>query len=151
MVSFSMIFHLDVTLSLYSFLIIGVSQGCAYGLIALGFVLIYKATEVVNFAHGALMMLGMYATYWIATLLQLNVYVTIVFVLPLLFLVGVLFQKCLISPIMNAPGHNQLFLTLGERALVHCELMDMARGFAKESAQMRRVLKNACNIDIGSP
>ena len=32
--------------------IIGISQGCAYGLIALGFVLIYKATEVVNFAHG---------------------------------------------------------------------------------------------------
>jgi branched-chain amino acid transport system permease protein len=37
---------------------IGVSQGCAYGLIALGFVLIYKATEVVNFAHGEFMMFG---------------------------------------------------------------------------------------------
>ena len=38
--------------------IIGISQGCAYGLIALGFVLIYKATEIVNFAHGEFMMLG---------------------------------------------------------------------------------------------
>jgi branched-chain amino acid transport system permease protein len=38
--------------------IIGIAQGCAYGLIALGFVLIYKATEVVNFAHGEFMMLG---------------------------------------------------------------------------------------------
>jgi branched-chain amino acid transport system permease protein len=37
---------------------IGISQGCAYGLIALGFVLIYKATEVVNFAHGEFMMFG---------------------------------------------------------------------------------------------
>ena len=36
----------------------GIAQGCAYGLIALGFVLIYKATEVVNFAHGEFMMLG---------------------------------------------------------------------------------------------
>jgi branched-chain amino acid transport system permease protein len=36
----------------------GLAQGCAYGLIALGFVLIYKATEVVNFAHGEFMMLG---------------------------------------------------------------------------------------------
>lgn len=43
------VFHLTV---------IGISQGCAYGLIALGFVLIYKATEVVNFAHGEFMMLG---------------------------------------------------------------------------------------------
>jgi len=40
---------------------IGVSQGCAYGLIALGFVLIYKATEVVNFAHGDIMMFGGFA------------------------------------------------------------------------------------------
>jgi len=38
--------------------ITGIAQGCAYGLIALGFVLIYKATEVVNFAHGEFMMLG---------------------------------------------------------------------------------------------
>tara|TARA_Y100000590_G_scaffold263401_1_gene295591 strand:+ start:1012 stop:1887 length:876 start_codon:yes stop_codon:yes gene_type:complete len=40
---------------------IGISQGCAYGLIALGFVLIYKATEVVNFAHGEFMMFGGFA------------------------------------------------------------------------------------------
>lgn len=41
--------------------LIGISQGCAYGLIALGFVLIYKATEVVNFAHGEFMMFGGFA------------------------------------------------------------------------------------------
>ncbi len=46
------IIHLAVT---------GLAQGCAYGLIALGFVLIYKATEVVNFAHGEFMMLGAFA------------------------------------------------------------------------------------------
>ena len=42
-------------------LVTGIAQGCAYGLIALGFVLIYKATEVVNFAHGEFMMLGAFA------------------------------------------------------------------------------------------
>ena len=42
--------------------VIGLSQGCAYGLIALGFVLIYKATEVVNFAHGEFMMLGAFSS-----------------------------------------------------------------------------------------
>ena len=36
----------------------GVANGCVYGLIALGFVLIYKATEAVNFAQGDFMMLG---------------------------------------------------------------------------------------------
>ena len=39
-------------------LISGVAQGCIYGLIALGFVLIYKATETVSFAQGDLMMVG---------------------------------------------------------------------------------------------
>lgn len=42
-------------------LLIGISQGCAYGLVALGFVLIYKATEIVNFSHGEFMMLGAFA------------------------------------------------------------------------------------------
>ena len=36
----------------------GLANGCVYGLIALGFVLIYKATEQVNFAQGDMMMLG---------------------------------------------------------------------------------------------
>ena len=49
MLSFDDFVHLAIT---------GLAQGCAYGLIALGFVLIYKATEVVNFAHGEFMMLG---------------------------------------------------------------------------------------------
>ena len=49
MLSFNDVVHLAIT---------GLAQGCAYGLIALGFVLIYKATEVVNFAHGEFMMLG---------------------------------------------------------------------------------------------
>ena len=52
MLSVNDIVHLAVT---------GLAQGCAYGLIALGFVLIYKATEVVNFAHGEFMMLGAFA------------------------------------------------------------------------------------------
>ena len=44
-------------------LISGISQGCVYGLIALGFVLIYKATEMVNFAQGDLMMVGAFVGY----------------------------------------------------------------------------------------
>ena len=91
----------------------GLLIGGVYSLVAIGLTVIFGVMKVINFAHGALMMLGMYASYWIATLLQMNVYVTIVFVLPLLFIVGVLFQKVLIAPIMNAPEHNQLFLTLG--------------------------------------
>ena len=55
--------HADTTLEILQLLIIGVSQGCVYGLIALGFVLIYKATEMVNFAQGDMMMLGAFVAF----------------------------------------------------------------------------------------
>ena len=47
----------------FQLLVGGVAQGCVYGLIALGFVLIYKATEMVNFAQGDLMMLGTFVAF----------------------------------------------------------------------------------------
>ena len=50
-------------------IISGIAQGCIYGLIALGFVLIYKATETVSFAQGELMMLGAFGGLACMTLL----------------------------------------------------------------------------------
>lgn len=47
----------------------GMAQGCIYGLIALGLVLIYETTETVSFAHGELMMLGAFAGFACMTLL----------------------------------------------------------------------------------
>ena len=41
----------------------GLAVGCIYGLVALGFVLIYKATELINFAQGDLLMLGAFVTF----------------------------------------------------------------------------------------
>ncbi|MBV8871009.1 MAG: branched-chain amino acid ABC transporter permease, partial [Acetobacteraceae bacterium] len=50
----------------------GAASGCIYGIIALGFVLIYKATELVNFAQGEIMMLGGFAAFSFISLLGLN-------------------------------------------------------------------------------
>ncbi|MGC1442098.1 MAG: branched-chain amino acid ABC transporter permease [Burkholderiaceae bacterium] len=49
-------------MDLVQLLIGGIANGCVYGLVALGFVLIYKATEAVNFAQGDMMMLGAFVT-----------------------------------------------------------------------------------------
>ncbi|MBW1676622.1 MAG: branched-chain amino acid ABC transporter permease [Deltaproteobacteria bacterium] len=91
----------------------GLLMGGIYGLVAIGLTLIFGVMKVINFAHGALMMLGMYATYWAFALLHIDPYVSIVITIPILFLVGVCFQKFLINPIIDAPEHNQLLLTLG--------------------------------------
>lgn len=91
----------------------GLLMGGVYGLVAIGLTLIFGVMKVINFAHGALMMLGMYVTYWAFALLHIDPYVSIVITIPILFFVGVCFQKFLINPIIDAPEHNQLLLTLG--------------------------------------
>ena len=48
---------------LLQFVIAGIAAGAIYALVGLGLVIIYKATHVLNFAHGALMMTGAYLTY----------------------------------------------------------------------------------------
>lgn len=103
---------MDLTFIMQS-LLNGLLMGGVYALIAIGLTVIFGVMKIINFAHGALMMLGMYTTYWLVTHVHVNAYVSIVFVLPLLFLIGVVFQRFLIAPIMDAPAHNQLFLTLG--------------------------------------
>lgn len=52
--------------------LIGISQGCGYALVAIGFVFIYRATEIVNFAHGELMMLGAFMVLTFSQILGLN-------------------------------------------------------------------------------
>lgn len=94
-------------------LINGVLTGAVYGLIAVGLTLIFGVMKIINFAHGSLMMLGMYATFWAWSLLQMDPYASMVISVPLLFVLGALMQKLLIAPVMNAPEHNQLLLTLG--------------------------------------
>ena len=56
-------------------LVSGIALGCVYGLIALGFVLVYKATEVVNFAQGDLMMLGGFFAFTFIGMLGLNYWI----------------------------------------------------------------------------
>lgn len=51
-------------------IISGLALGCVYGLIALGFVLIFKATEVINFAQGEMMMIGAFVAYTLITMLH---------------------------------------------------------------------------------
>ena len=60
-------------------LVSGIALGCVYGLIALGFVLIYKATEVVNFAQGDLMMLGGFFVFTFIGLMGLDYWLGFLF------------------------------------------------------------------------
>ena len=60
----------DIILGLIQETISGLALGCIYALIALGFTLIYKATEVVNFSQGEIMMVGAYVNFFFLNLLM---------------------------------------------------------------------------------
>lgn len=91
----------------------GILIGGVYSLVAVGLNLIFGVMKIINFAHGSLMMLGMYLAYWAAVGLSFNPYLSIFLVIPALFIIGAAFQRFLINPIIDAPEHNQLLLTLG--------------------------------------
>lgn len=94
-------------------LVNGILIGGVYTLIAVGLTLIFGIMNVVNFAHGEFVMLGMVATYVLFKLFGLDPAVSIVLVIPIMFGVGVLIQKTLISRVIGMPDETQILLTLG--------------------------------------
>jgi branched-chain amino acid transport system permease protein len=91
----------------------GLLAGGVYALIGVGLNLIFGVMKIINFAHGSLLMLGMYSTYWLFTFFKIDPYLSLAITVPLLFLIGVIIQKLLINPIIEYPENNQLVLTLG--------------------------------------
>jgi branched-chain amino acid transport system permease protein len=98
---------------LLQILIGGLSQGCIYGLIALGFVLIYKATETVNFAQGELMMLGAFAGLAAAAFLGLPYWAAFVFAVLALAVVGLATERLVLRPILGQPAFAIVMVTIG--------------------------------------
>ena len=94
-------------------LVSGISQGCVYGLIALGFVLIYKATEMVNFAQGDLMMLGAFFAYTYLNLLELHFLIALPATIFTMAILGALTERVMIRPMIGEPHFSVLMLTIG--------------------------------------
>ena len=80
----------------------GIMMGAMYGLTALGLTLIFGVMKVVNFAHGSLLMVGMFAAYWLIKLTGIHPYLALLFVPPLLFVFGYYMQNLLIKPVFKA-------------------------------------------------
>ncbi|WP_198085094.1 branched-chain amino acid ABC transporter permease [Variovorax sp. E3] len=91
----------------------GISQGCIYGLIALGFVLIYKATETVNFAQGEFMMLGAFCGLALMVAAGLPFWLASLLAVVAMTLLGVLLERIVIRPILGQPAFSIIMLTIG--------------------------------------
>jgi branched-chain amino acid transport system permease protein len=100
-------------LQVLQLLLSGISQGCIYGLIALGFVLIYKATETVSFAQGELMMLGAFAALFAMTSFQFPFWLAALFAVVAMLMLGVLLELVVIRPVLGQPQFAIVMLTIG--------------------------------------
>ncbi|MEQ1537188.1 MAG: branched-chain amino acid ABC transporter permease [Burkholderiaceae bacterium] len=94
-------------------LISGIAQGCIYGLIALGFVLIYKATETVSFAQGELMMLGAFGGLAGMTFLGFPYWLAVLSAIAGMAVFGMLLERVVIRPILGQPAFSIVMLTIG--------------------------------------
>jgi len=88
----------------------GVLTGLVYGLMALGLSVIFGVVRVVNFAHGEMMTLGMYAAVVLFGSLGLDPLLMLVPVAAALFVIGYILQSTLINPFVNRPEHSQFML-----------------------------------------
>jgi len=99
-------------LQLLQLLLSGIAQGCIYGLIALGFVLIYKATETVSFAQGELMMLGAFFAFAAMSLVGMPFWLAAVLAVIAMGAFGVLLELVVIRPILGQPQFSIVMLTM---------------------------------------
>jgi branched-chain amino acid transport system permease protein len=92
----------------------GLLLGGIYALLSVGLTLIFGVIRVLNFAHGDLMMLGMYVCYWVFRYLGMDPYVSaILLAAPILFIIGLGIQRGIIQPLLSASPLMQVFGTFG--------------------------------------
>jgi branched-chain amino acid transport system permease protein len=91
----------------------GVALGCLYALIALGFVLILKATDILNFAQGEVIMISAYICYFLVTVFHLPFLAAVVVTCVAVGLMGVLTDRLVLRPMIGEPVFAVVMVTIG--------------------------------------
>ena len=96
--------HLPSLNVLIQVTIIGLLTGGVYALMATGLTLIFGVMRVINVAHGAFLIFSAYLSYWMFTSYGLDPFLSVVVSVPILFIMGVLFQRYVLSRVKGDPG-----------------------------------------------
>jgi len=97
---------------LLQLLINGLVVGTLYGVVAMSFVLIYKATQVVNFAQGELLLIGAWVCWWILTRYQVPFWLGMPISLVFMFVFGVAIQIVILRPMIGEPIISVIMVTI---------------------------------------
>jgi len=110
-------------------LVSGILLGGIYGLVSIGLNLIFGVIRVVNFAQGELVMLGMYGTVLVTSVLGVGPYWALLLVVPVLFVFGVGLQRFLLQPLQDEPS-MQIFATFGVLIVLENAVLALTSGQA---------------------
>ena len=113
--------------TLLNVLVVGILLGGIYGLVSIGLNLIFGVIRVVHFAHGELVMLGMYGAFLAYSLLGLDPYLSIALVLPALFVFGLIIQRLIIQP-LQSESMMQMFATFALLTILQNVVLAITRG-----------------------
>jgi branched-chain amino acid transport system permease protein len=97
---------------LIQLLVNGVVIGTLYGVVAMSFVLIYKATQVVNFAQGELLLIGAWVCWWLLTKYHVPFWIGMPITLVFMFIFGILFQMVFLRPMIGEPIISVIMVTI---------------------------------------
>jgi len=84
--------------------VIGILTGGVYALMATGLTLIFGVMRVINIAHGAFLIFSAYISYWMFTLYGMDPFLSVIVSVPILFVIGVIFQRYILSRVKGDPG-----------------------------------------------
>jgi branched-chain amino acid transport system permease protein len=122
----------------------GILLGGTYALVALGLNLVFGVVQVVNFAHGEFVMLGMYSAYLAKTQWGIDPYLSVFVIAPIAFVLGAVVQKLLIEPLLDQPM-MQVFATFGLVILFQNIVLALSSGVPRSV----RTASSSSTIDIG--
>ncbi len=104
-------------------LVSGVVIGSIYALVALGFVLIYKASGVINFAQGEFLMVGAYVCLALVVQLQIPFWIAFILTLVVTVLLGLLIERLVLRPMIGEPIISIIMLTIGLSSVLKCAVL----------------------------
>ena len=98
---------------LIQLLVNGFIIGLLYGVVAMSFVLIYKSSQVVNFAQGDFLLVGAWACWWLLAKFSLPFYIAFLLTLLFMMLFGILVQIIILKPLIGEPIISIIMVTIG--------------------------------------
>src|SRR5512138_251686 len=94
--------------SFFQTLAFGLFVGSIYGIAALGLALVFGVMKMLNIAHGELLMLGGYATFWAFSKLGMDPFVSLAIAIPVLFVIGIALDRTVYHRIVRLMGEEKI-------------------------------------------